>query len=209
MYLVDSPRHLVASYRYDPFGNTISSSGTLATANIYRFSSKEIHATSGLYYYGYRFYDPNLQRWLNRDPIQEQGGFNLYGFVGNSPLNRVDLLGLYLIVFPPVFVWPKPPPPPTPNPIPPPKPPPPPPSPPDPGLVPPIVRVTTTTRLCTALMRISPYLLLLTLSGDTPERIKPDPKKEDPECTWTGNTVEVIPGEVECEYKCDGQDEPI
>src|SRR2546429_9937025 len=36
-----------------------------ASANVYRFSSKEIHVTSGLYCYGYRFYDPNLQRWPN------------------------------------------------------------------------------------------------------------------------------------------------
>jgi hypothetical protein len=63
-YLVSSSQGLAASYRYDPFGNTISSSGTLATANLYRFSSKEIHANSGMYYYLYRFYDPNLQRWI-------------------------------------------------------------------------------------------------------------------------------------------------
>jgi hypothetical protein len=36
-----------ASYRHDPFGNTISKSGMLADANVYRFSSKEIHARSG------------------------------------------------------------------------------------------------------------------------------------------------------------------
>jgi RHS repeat-associated protein len=45
-------------------------------------------------YYGFRFYDPNLQRWLNRDPIQEWGGLNLFGFVGNNPLNIADWLGL-------------------------------------------------------------------------------------------------------------------
>src|SRR5205809_628292 len=73
-YLVNSSQSMVASYRYDPFGNTISSSGTLASVNVYRFSSKEIHVNSGIYYYGYRFYDPNLQRWLNRDPIDEGGG---------------------------------------------------------------------------------------------------------------------------------------
>jgi len=50
--MLDSSPAKVASYRYDPFGNTISSSGTLASANVYRFSSKEIHANSGMYYYG-------------------------------------------------------------------------------------------------------------------------------------------------------------
>ena len=43
---------------------------------------------------GYRFYEPNLQRWLNRDPSGEGGGRNLYGFVRNSPSGRVDPLGL-------------------------------------------------------------------------------------------------------------------
>ncbi len=43
---------------------------------------------------GYRFYDPTLQRWLTRDPLGEAGGINLYGFVGNDPISRVDPLGL-------------------------------------------------------------------------------------------------------------------
>jgi RHS repeat-associated protein len=84
----------VASYRYDPFGNTISKSGTLADANLYRFSSKETHFNSGIYYYGYRFYDPNLQRWMNRDPIGERGGVNLYEFVRENPIGLIDTLGL-------------------------------------------------------------------------------------------------------------------
>lgn len=41
------------------------------------------------------FYDPGLQRWINRDPIGEEGGINLCGFVGNDPLNGVDALGLW------------------------------------------------------------------------------------------------------------------
>ena len=72
-YLVDSSQALAASYRYNAYGNTLSSSGTQASANVYRFSSKEIHVNSGFYYYLYRFYDPSLQRWLNRDPLTEPG----------------------------------------------------------------------------------------------------------------------------------------
>jgi hypothetical protein len=34
-------------------------------------------------------------KWLNRDPIEEEGGINLYGFVGNSPINAVDVNGLW------------------------------------------------------------------------------------------------------------------
>jgi RHS repeat-associated protein len=93
-YLEDSTQALAASYKYDPFGNLISSSGTLASANVYRFSSKSIHSSSGMYYYGYRWYDPLFQRWLNRDPIQEFGGINLYSFVRNNPF-RYDPFGLF------------------------------------------------------------------------------------------------------------------
>ena len=99
-YMVNSSQSMVATYKYDPYGNTISSSGTLASANIYRFSSKEIMPNSGLYYYGYRFYDPNLQRWLNRDPIGEASSINLYGFVFNDPVSNLDAWGLELITVP-------------------------------------------------------------------------------------------------------------
>jgi RHS repeat-associated protein len=93
--LVNGSGVLVAKYLYDSFGNTLGMWGALAAANTQRFSSKEQDPRSGLYYYGYRWYDPNLQRWLSRDPIQETGGINLYGFVGNEPINKIDPLGLY------------------------------------------------------------------------------------------------------------------
>jgi RHS repeat-associated protein len=92
--LSDANQNIVARYEYDAFGRLIAKSGALADANRYRFSSKEAHPASGLYYYGFRFYDPSLQRWLNQDPIGEDGGINLYGFVENSPLTQIDSLGL-------------------------------------------------------------------------------------------------------------------
>ena len=49
---------------------------------------------TGWYNYGYRFYVPFLGRWINRDPIEEKGGINLYRFVGNHPINTYDRLGL-------------------------------------------------------------------------------------------------------------------
>ena len=41
------------------------------------------------------FYDPSVQRWINRDPIEEQGGVNLFGFVGNESVNSFDPFGLF------------------------------------------------------------------------------------------------------------------
>ena len=47
-----------------------------------------------LAYYNYRFYNPKDGRWINRDPIAEQGGWNLYAFLGNSLQDKFDALGL-------------------------------------------------------------------------------------------------------------------
>jgi RHS repeat-associated protein len=85
---------LSASYEYDPYGNLLGAAGPMAGINNYRFSSKELHQNSGLYAYGYRFYEPSFQRWVNRDPIGIKGGVNLYGFVQNRPNRTIDLLGL-------------------------------------------------------------------------------------------------------------------
>ncbi len=92
--LTDSSGTVVARYLYDPFGRVLGKWGPMADVNRYQFSSKETDNLTGLSYYGYRFYDPNLQRWLNEDPIGEEGGINLYGFVGNDPVGQVDPYGL-------------------------------------------------------------------------------------------------------------------
>ncbi len=46
-----------------------------------------------MYYYGYRYYEPNRGSWPSRDPIEERGGVNLYGFVENDGVGRIDILG--------------------------------------------------------------------------------------------------------------------
>ena len=94
--LINSLQLAVAKYLYEPFGSTLSSIGPLADVNVYRFSSKEYHPASGIYYYGRRFYDPNLQSWLNRDPLGEQAGVNLYAFDYNAPVNEFDTDGQFV-----------------------------------------------------------------------------------------------------------------
>ena len=95
---VDENGNIVASYTYDAFGVLIAKSGPLADVFRHRFSTKYFDVETGLYYYGYRFYHPALMRWLNRDPIEENGGLNLYGFCGNNPLYNIDLIGEKVVV---------------------------------------------------------------------------------------------------------------
>ena len=90
---LDASSNTVAQYTYDAFGNIISKSGPLADFLRHRFSTQYYDAETGLYYYGYRFYHPILMRWLNRDPIEEEGGVNLYGYCKNAPVFSIDLLG--------------------------------------------------------------------------------------------------------------------
>mgnify|MGYP004637196103 CR=1 FL=1 len=91
---LDLNGNTVAQYTYDAFGGTLSQSGSLSTFFRHRFSTKYLDVETGLYYYGYRFYSPMLMRWLNRDPIEEAGGLNLYCFCRNNSEAEYDMLGL-------------------------------------------------------------------------------------------------------------------
>ncbi len=51
-------------------------------------------AETGLVLFGQRYYDPGLGQWITRDPIGEEGGVNLYSYVGGNPVGRVDPSGL-------------------------------------------------------------------------------------------------------------------
>lgn len=93
---------LYAVYEYDPFGNTIRQNVTpagnsLATTlgeNPFRFSTKFTDDESKLIYYGFRYYSAGLGQWLSKDPIEEDGGINLYAMCDNDCVNRSDVLGM-------------------------------------------------------------------------------------------------------------------
>ena len=59
----------------DPFGKVVSSG---IVTQPWQFSSEYFDTETGLVYYNYRYYSPELGRWTKRDPIGEQGGLNLY-----------------------------------------------------------------------------------------------------------------------------------
>ena len=91
--LVDSSGNIAAEYSYDPFGKIIAQSGPMADVNPFRFSSEYFDAETGLVYYNFRYYSPDLRRWISRDPIGEKGGVNIYSMIGNNAVNKIDKLG--------------------------------------------------------------------------------------------------------------------
>jgi RHS repeat-associated protein len=66
----------------------------MAKVNPFLFSTKYYDWETGLYYYGYRYYNPSTGRWLSRDPLGEQGGKNLYCLCFDCPIDGVDPLGM-------------------------------------------------------------------------------------------------------------------
>ena len=92
--LMDSSGNIVAKYEYSPFGVQTLATGTYASTNPFRFSSEYYDSETQLVYYNYRYYSPLLGRWLSRDPIEEDGGYNLYGFIDNNPVDYWDYLGM-------------------------------------------------------------------------------------------------------------------
>ena len=83
-----------ANYEYGAFGELLRATGPMARANPLSFSTKYQDDETGLIRYGFRYYNPSTGGWLSRDPIGEEGGVNLYGFVGNNGVTSFDPFGL-------------------------------------------------------------------------------------------------------------------
>jgi RHS repeat-associated protein len=86
---------VVAHREFDVYGNTLVATGHLVNDHHFWFSSKYLDEETGFYYYGYRYYSPELGRWLSRDAIGARGGVNIYHFVFNNPICWIDYHGLW------------------------------------------------------------------------------------------------------------------
>ena len=78
-------------YLYNPFGKPVVAS---SVGNPYLYTGREYDSENGLYSYRARFYNPKVGRFMQPDPISYAGGFNLYRYAGNNPLNLRDPSGL-------------------------------------------------------------------------------------------------------------------
>jgi RHS repeat-associated protein len=94
MGLVQSSGVPSALYEYSPFGERLRVTGSASFHNPFQFSTKYLDHETGLSYYGHRYYSASLGRWINRDPIEEEDGPNVYAFVKNRALTLFDALGL-------------------------------------------------------------------------------------------------------------------
>ena len=99
--LLDESGNVVEAYRYtaygeeqlyDRYGNPLAWS---SVNNPWRFSSKRIDPETDFVYFGRRYYDPRIGRWLAPDPLGFEAGPNLYTYLMNGPLTRFDLYGLF------------------------------------------------------------------------------------------------------------------
>jgi RHS repeat-associated protein len=87
---IDAQGNPQGALDYSPYGETIGGEGALPD---FRYAGMFQLPETGLYLTHYRLYDPNSKRWLNRDPIGETGGINLYAYVQGNPVNYVDPTG--------------------------------------------------------------------------------------------------------------------
>ncbi|MDO4411349.1 MAG: RHS repeat-associated core domain-containing protein, partial [Akkermansia sp.] len=87
--------YIRSTYVYSPFGS-VTATGDVTQP--IQWSSEYCDSDLALVYYNYRHYNPNDGRWINRDPIAEQGGWNLYGFLFNMSINSNDYIGKWKIV---------------------------------------------------------------------------------------------------------------
>ena len=98
-HIVDESKNIVATYRYDPFGKilNLSSLTSIGKLNPFRYRGYYYDTESNLYYLNSRYYNPEIDRFINADGQLSTGqdvlGTNLYAYCANNPVFRTDAGG--------------------------------------------------------------------------------------------------------------------
>jgi RHS repeat-associated protein len=85
---------ILTRYTYDPYGRTTTNHLSGSVDATFQYTGVYYHAASGLSLTLFRAYDSSTGRFINRDPIQEAGGLNLYGYCSDDPEDQTDTIGL-------------------------------------------------------------------------------------------------------------------
>lgn len=93
--ITDLSGNIVNKYAYDAFGRVLSSEETIPNPFKYVGRFGVMDEGNGLLYMRARYYDPEIGRFINKDPIGLLGGLNLYAYGGNNPVRFNDPFGLY------------------------------------------------------------------------------------------------------------------
>lgn len=102
--ITDSGGNEVWRWDSDPFGKDAPNEQPTGQAKFVcnqRFPGQQYDRETNLHYNYFRDFDPTLGRYIESDPIGLMGGVNTYGYVGSSPLVRVDPNGLQALPMPP------------------------------------------------------------------------------------------------------------
>jgi RHS repeat-associated protein len=103
--VISTAAAVVERYSYDSFGPyrvltaAFTSQGSSSCSWNFFYHAQFVDSNTGLYNYGFRFYNADLGRWLSRDPIRERGGLNLYQFVRNQPSRFIDPTGESVVLW--------------------------------------------------------------------------------------------------------------
>jgi RHS repeat-associated protein len=91
--ITDNNAQVVNSYAYSPEG-LVGTQETIPNPFTYVGRFGVMAEGNGLYFMRARYYDPEVGRFINKDPIGYEGGMNLFAYAGNNPVNLRDPYGL-------------------------------------------------------------------------------------------------------------------
>ena len=91
---LDTSGTVLSTDRYDAWGNLLAGGDTTDPYGYKAQSGYYTDHETGIILCTYRYYDPIIGRWINRDPIGNSSDINLYSYCANNPISFIDIFGL-------------------------------------------------------------------------------------------------------------------